>query len=251
MYDLDLRCQNCGGRSGAFFYYTKDGQYLLKTITSEEVSVLDSIIDEYTQRVTDKTPSTFARILGLYQIKVDIARSIYVILMENLSYHMDNPWKFDMKGSAIDRRVTFSSYNSIDNLSKDKVYKDIDFDKAIGSLGIQNSQMSEIIASIRLDTKLLKRHLIMDYSLFLMVTSGKSVKSTMVKQKNYVESGRYVIGVGIIDFLQAYNTRKKLENRYKTLKQNEGEAISAIPPRPYRKRFLAMMKAIFYPLSVN
>ena len=248
---MDKRCKNIGGSSGAFFYFTGDGEYIIKTLTSEEVSVFHSIIDEYTLRITDKIPSNFARILGLYQIKVNRARSIYVILMENLSSYMNDPWRFDMKGSAIDRRATERSYNGLDSLPNNKVYKDIDFSKAKIVFEIDDNEMTEMLNSIKLDTLLLEAHFIMDYSLLLIVAQNKSLRSTMIKRKNYVESGKYVIGIGIIDFLQAYNAKKKLENRYKTLKQNEGQQISAIPPTPYRERFLEMIKSIFFSQNVN
>lgn len=249
--DLDKRCQNVGGSSGAFFYFTSDGQYIIKTLTTEEASVLDSIIEEYTLRVTNESPSNLARVLGLYHITVNRSRVICVILMENLSSYMDNPLKFDMKGSAIDRRATASSYRGLESLPRNKVYKDIDFQKALISFGATDSEIAELLKSMKRDTKLLEKHLIMDYSLLLIIEKTKSVRATLMQRKNAIISENYVIVIGIIDFFQAYNAKKKLENRYKTLKKSEGGMISAIPPKPYRERFLRMIKTIFYSLNVN
>ena len=249
--NLETRCKNIGGSSGAFFYYTYDKQYILKTITSDELLAFDSIIEEYTERITSEVPSYIARILGLFKIKVNRANEVFVILMENLSSMLENPLVFDMKGSSSDRRATESVYRGLEDLPKMKVYKDSDFFSTISGFDISNSEAAEVMKAVKLDIEMLERHYIMDYSLLLLIEDVRYLKRSMIMQKNYLVSGRYVICFGIIDYLQAYNTKKKLENRYKSWKHNLRGTISAIPPKPYRKRFLQMVKSVFVVNAVN
>ena len=244
MKDLGSRCQNLGGNSGAFFYFTYDSQYVLKTITSDELLVLDSIIEEYTLRLTDESPSFFAKIFGVYKIKVNQSNSLYVILMENLVSAMDSPLVFDMKGSSSCRSSTRSRYCNLETMPKGKVYKDTDFFNSIMGIQISSADSTSMIESLRLDTLLLENNLVMDYSL-LIIISEKTGEKTEKIQRNQFLSGKYVVCIGVIDYLQAYNTKKKLENRYKTLKRGEEDNFSAIPPKPYRKRFLEMVANVF------
>ena len=66
IHDMDSRCKNIGGRSGAFFYYTANKQFILKTVNSHEITVLKSMINEYTERITSNLPSFITKILGAF-----------------------------------------------------------------------------------------------------------------------------------------------------------------------------------------
>lgn len=248
---LEERCKSIGGSSGAFFYFTYDGLYILKTITDDETLVLQCMLEEYTQRVTDEGPSFFARIFGMFKIKVGHANNITVILMENLSAVMENPLRFDLKGSSVDRSATETEYVGFDSLPKTKVYKDTDFFNSMLHITVANNEFSNLLKTIKSDSKLLEKYSIMDYSLLMLIEKTKSLQMSMIQRNNYVKSEDFLICVGIIDFLQTYNTKKKLENKYKNLKKHESAGISAIPPKPYRKRFIRMIKNLFTLTVVN
>lgn len=53
-----------------------------------------------------------------------------------------------------------------------------------------------------------------------------------------------IILMGLIDWLQPYNMRKKLEHGYKSVVQ-DSKGISVIEPRAYAKRFLSFMGTVF------
>ena len=55
------------------------------------------------------------------------------------------------------------------------------------------------------------------------------------------EDGMFIYHVGIIDYLQDFNIEKWGENKYKSL-ISDGNLISAVPPRPYCKRYFAFMQ---------
>jgi len=56
-------------------------------------------------------------------------------------------------------------------------------------------------------------------------------------------SSQEVYYIGIIDTLTEYNLKKITEHTFKKLLYNANE-ISAIPPRPYRQRFLKYVSSI-------
>lgn len=53
-----------------------------------------------------------------------------------------------------------------------------------------------------------------------------------------------VLYLGIIDILQAYNMRKKLEHKYKSLRFDP-MSISVIEPKLYSKRFISFLERVF------
>lgn len=53
-----------------------------------------------------------------------------------------------------------------------------------------------------------------------------------------------VLYLGIIDILQDYNMKKKVEHTYKSL-QFDPMSISAIEPKIYSKRFLNFLEKVF------
>lgn len=53
-----------------------------------------------------------------------------------------------------------------------------------------------------------------------------------------------VLFMGIIDILQEYNVKKKLEHAFKSLRYNPLE-ISVVEPKLYAKRFNNFLKTVF------
>jgi hypothetical protein len=56
------------------------------------------------------------------------------------------------------------------------------------------------------------------------------------------EDGRYIYHLGIIDYLQDFNFDKWGENKLKSIIA-DGKMISAVPPKPYCRRFFDFMQA--------
>lgn len=53
-----------------------------------------------------------------------------------------------------------------------------------------------------------------------------------------------VLYFGIIDILQEYNIKKKIEHAYKSL-QFDPLTISAVEPKLYSKRFISFLEGVF------
>lgn len=248
---LHARVKSSGGRSGAFFYFTADHEFIIKTITSEELVVLRSMIKDYCDHIISAEGSFLSRIFGIYKIKIDKTRTFRIILQENLTSRLSNPVLFDMKGSTTDRRVSAFTFKEINDMPRDVVYKDIDFAENVRYFTVSAEEQSNILTKLTRDTKLLKKYLIMDYSLLIMVEKVTSLKNTLIEKHFVATHNSYIVFIGIIDYLQTYNTKKKLENKYKKLKNHNTMQLSAISPKPYKKRFLGMARGVFRRENVN
>lgn len=101
------------GKSGSFFYYSANGQYLVKTISSTEYKFFRSILKNYYLHVRDYPSTLISRIYGLYKIRFSKKKGnkkfdIPFVIMNNL---FCTPKKidirYDLKGSLTGRRTVF------------------------------------------------------------------------------------------------------------------------------------------------
>ena len=58
------------GKSGAFFYYTADGKFMMKTVTRAEWKTLRSMLRSYYDHVKEQPGTFLMRIFGLHSIRV-------------------------------------------------------------------------------------------------------------------------------------------------------------------------------------
>lgn len=209
------------------------------------------MIKDYSNRVTSQPYSYLAKIFGAYKIKTEHSKPFRVILMENLSSRLETPLIFDMKGSKLDRRVTKTSYADADSMPRSKVYKDVDFFNVIHNFQLDGVELPDLMNCIKLDTNLLEKYSVMDYSLLLLLEERSFLKGSVVQGTNFFKFGKYLVFIGLIDFLQTFNMKKKIEQGYKVLKVSNADEVSAIAPKPYRKRFMKLVKQVFRIAKIN
>merc|ERR1719424_351036 len=58
------------GKSGAFFYYTADGKYMMKTVTPKEFQLLKGMLKPYYDYITQHIGTLICRFLGLHCLRV-------------------------------------------------------------------------------------------------------------------------------------------------------------------------------------
>ena len=58
------------GKSGAFFYYTADGKYMMKTVTPKEFILLRHILKGYYDHIKENPETLIVRFLGLHCLRV-------------------------------------------------------------------------------------------------------------------------------------------------------------------------------------
>lgn len=202
------------------------------------------MIKDYSARITSEPCSYLSKIFGAYKIKIENCSTVRVVLMENLLSRMENPIMFDLKGSKKNRKLSMTSYNDIDSMPRNRVYKDLDFIDIVTDIQLDSFEMPEVLESIELDTELLRKHKLMDYSLLMGLDDRPFLNSSMCKGNKVIKIGKYSIVIGIIDYFQAYNIKKKIEKGYKMIK-SKSEEVSVMSPEPYRTRFMNLMRAIF------
>jgi len=238
---LDQRTSNPGGRSGSFFYFTADKKYILKTITFQELRILRNSFGGYFDRIYSQE-SLICRMYGIFEFKVDQGDKFYVVLMENVLSHCENPIIFDLKGSLLDRQKFQETFSSLQCMPKNQVMKDLDFLNNIEKLNFTENSSTKILEILKKDTYTLQNLEIMDYSLLLAIDLSDSTSS----HSNYLFTTTDCLKVylAIIDFTQTFTYNKRLERSLKKFRSRKTLEISSVPPVPYRERFLEFAKSI-------
>ena len=57
------------GQSGSLFYYTKDRNYLLKTLPEREFVSLRSILKNYLDHLIENSDSLIAKFFGMFKLE--------------------------------------------------------------------------------------------------------------------------------------------------------------------------------------
>lgn len=163
--------------------------------------------------------------------------------MENLASKVPNPLIFDLKGSTRNRKVSINGFNSYEDMPKNIVYKDLDFIENIKSLPMSEESFQYLVKTVKKDIKILKKFKIMDYSLLVIIGKVSDLINTGIHRFVARSMDDLVVFIGIIDFLQCYNIKKKFENTCCQI--NNFDDPSCIAPKPYQKRFVEMIMNFF------
>jgi len=241
------------GKSGSFFVFSPDKRLIIKTVPKHEFESMQRLLPAYYRHLEKYPNSLLVRILGTYSMQL-VHTEVYVIFMANL-FTMPIDEKYDLKGSWVARTAEENS----------SVKKDNDFQKTIT---VGPDAADRILAQINVDTQLLAKHNIMDYSLLLGIQdplrrrdslknstaiSMDTLPTNIIVQLDAinersivpsVQGQRYYV-LGIIDTLQDYNFSKKVERFLKvSIKRNDAKGVSVIDPTSYQQRFIEKMGQI-------
>lgn len=103
MYNI---AEGKGGKSGEFFFFSYDNQYVLKTVTKDQYHFILENLEEFFDYYEKNPQTLLAKIYGLYTIKgEDIGREYDLILMKNVFGCQKKQVlrTYDIKGSKHDR----------------------------------------------------------------------------------------------------------------------------------------------------
>ena len=74
--------KNTGGNSGSFFYFTPDKRFIIKSLDSEEKSILiGPFLNDYCDNLTF---SLLSRIYGVFKLKIGNQYSVYLMIMGSI-----------------------------------------------------------------------------------------------------------------------------------------------------------------------
>lgn len=154
------------GKSGSFFYFTRDYRFIVKTVNKSEEKFLCKIAYQYYKYMGENEDTLLARFFGLHKVRLaPEQRYITVVVMENIFPNPDSvklQRKFDLKGSWVGRK----SLKSGQNVDKYKgTLKDLDLGEEKILIGREAKE--QLMEQLRKDVEFLTRCRIMDYSLLL------------------------------------------------------------------------------------
>ena len=159
------------GSSGSLLYYTRDGEFIVKTISRKEYKFLKKMLGEYFFYLKENPLSFLPKLLGCYVLKRKYKKNItniYFIVMSNVfatDNHID--LRFDLKGSTIGRSVLKGTKDdSIIFAKGDLALKDLDFNKNDERVYI-GAKRQIILDQIKKDIEFLYSINSNDYSLLL------------------------------------------------------------------------------------
>ncbi|KAI9888355.1 MAG: Phosphatidylinositol-4-phosphate 5-kinase [Vezdaea aestivalis] len=152
------------GKSGSFFYFSRDYKYIIKTIHHAEHKFLRKILRDYYEHVENNPDTLLSQFYGLHRVKIPYGRKIHFVVMNNLfPPHRDIHQTFDLKGSTIGR-----NYKEEDLVNNPRAtLKDLNWLRRDLTLEFGPTKKTLFVEQMERDVKLLQRLKIMDYSLLV------------------------------------------------------------------------------------
>lgn len=152
------------GKSGSFFYFSRDYKYIIKTIHHGEHKFLRRILRDYYNHVQENPNTLLSQFYGLHRVKIPYGRKVHFVVMNNLfPPHRDIHQTFDLKGSTIGRDF------KEDDLDKNPraTLKDLNWLRRDMRLEFGPTKKKAFVEQMARDVKLLQRLHIMDYSMLI------------------------------------------------------------------------------------
>ncbi|AOA60694.1 Phosphatidylinositol-4-phosphate 5-kinase [Komagataella phaffii CBS 7435] len=248
------------GKSGSFFYYSRDYKFIIKTIHHSEHRQLRRILPQYYNHIKENPKTLISQFYGLHRVKMPWGRNaglrkVHFIVMNNIfPPAKDIRSQYDLKGSLAGRITRTPTTNS--ELARTIVLKDQNWLKEEKTLKLGPQKAKDFLNQLRSDVDLLERLNIMDYSLLvgihyepnrlkknntpetLMSFEGRSELRATDYLNNDLDEVYYV---GVIDCLTNYSFFKKVETLWRSLSHKRAE-VSAVPPMEYGERFYQFVR---------
>jgi hypothetical protein len=180
------------GKSGSLFYYTRDGRFIVKTISKKEYKFLKKILTRYYYHLKNNPLSLLPKFLGCYKLIRKVKKkkyNIYFIVMINVfatANHIDK--RYDLKGSKIGRQVLKGTIEDKKILNQgDMALKDLDFERRKEKVFI-GKKKDLIIPILEKDADFLEEIGSNDYSLLLGIHNYQNkprISSPLPYQKSH------------------------------------------------------------------
>lgn len=150
------------GKSGSYFYYSRDFRFIIKTIRHSEHKLLRRILRQYYSHVKANPDTLISQIYGLHRVKISPGRKIHFLIMNNVFpalYQIHE--RYDLKGSMLGREYTPDPRKSI------VVYKDLDWLRKHKRIVLGHERRERLVKQLDIDVKFLEKVNVMDYSLLV------------------------------------------------------------------------------------
>ncbi|CDS01455.1 hypothetical protein [Sporisorium scitamineum] len=169
------------GKSGSFFYFSRDYRFIIKTIRHTEHKFLLRILKDYHEHVKANPHTLLSRFYGLHRVKLPHGRKIHFVIMNNLfPPHRDIHETYDLKGSSIGREYPEEKAAA----KSGAVLKDLNWLKRGREIELGPEKRALFEAQLRSDVALLQRLNIMDYSLLIGLHDIRRGNKDNLRQDN-------------------------------------------------------------------
>ncbi|KAI8339223.1 hypothetical protein BC941DRAFT_460672 [Chlamydoabsidia padenii] len=154
------------GKSGSFFYYSRDYRFIIKTIHHTEHKFMRKILKQYHDHVINNPNTLLCRYYGLHRVKLPRGRKIHFVVMGNVfPPNKDVHETYDLKGSTIGRLLPEEEIKR----NPSAVMKDLNWEARKRKLKLGPQKRGMFIKQLVRDVRLLVHLNIMDYSLLIGV----------------------------------------------------------------------------------
>jgi len=161
--DFNLLEFQSNSKSNQFFFFSHDGQFLIKTMSYQESLFLRNILPHYFQHCQQQPNTFLCKFLGMHRVKPRGKSTVYFLIMENVTYSdLKVHLAYDLKGCTYGRKT-----ESVDDDDSLPVLKDCNWleDKKALDLGKHKTRL--FMNQLKKDVAFLKNQNIMDYSLLI------------------------------------------------------------------------------------
>ncbi|XP_064797310.1 phosphatidylinositol 5-phosphate 4-kinase type-2 alpha-like isoform X2 [Oncorhynchus masou masou] len=205
------------GRTGARFHTTYDKQYVIKTITSEDVAEMHNILKKYHQFIVECHGNTLLpQFLGMYRLTVDGDETYMIVTRNIFSHRLPVYKKYDLKGSTVAReasdkekprppedapprpksnvqqrlqtlRIATRFYCAMKHVRDAKelpTYKDNDFINDGQKICIDDDNKKMFLEKLRKDVEFLAQLKLMDYSLLVGIHDVERAEQEEVESED-------------------------------------------------------------------
>ncbi|CAO3598578.1 unnamed protein product [Absidia cylindrospora] len=154
------------GKSGSFFYYSRDYRFIIKTIHHTEHKFMRKILKQYHDHVINNPNTLLCRYYGLHRVKLPRGRKIHFVVMGNVfPPNKDVHETYDLKGSTIGRLLPEDEIKR----NPSAVMKDLNWEARKRKLKLGPQKRGMFVKQLVRDVRLLVHLNIMDYSLLIGV----------------------------------------------------------------------------------
>ncbi|KAG6897010.1 hypothetical protein C0992_004721 [Termitomyces sp. T32_za158] len=152
------------GKSGSFFYFSRDYRFIIKTIHHAEHTYLLRILPTYYEHVKANPHTLLSRFYGLHRVKLPRGRKIHFVIMNNIfPPHRDIHETYDLKGSTVGREYPEEKAQQ----NPRAVLKDLNWIHRGRALELGPEKRALLAEQLRRDAAFLKQVNVMDYSLLV------------------------------------------------------------------------------------
>ncbi|KAJ6242951.1 phosphatidylinositol 5-phosphate 4-kinase [Anaeramoeba flamelloides] len=217
------------GKSGAFFFRSKDKRYVVKSIPKTDSQVLKQILPDYLEHLIKNPNSLINPIYGHYKLKTENVVEYYIIMANVFQSDLPIDQIYDLKGSTIGRENSTENENSNETnlqsgnngIQMEKVLKDNDLDEKI-EMSFKTKKL--FIKQLESDLDFLQKHKLMDYSLLLGIhhlNHEQNSKESIEKTINSIDENNQLNKTSRCNF----NTEQRKNDKNKEKKKNDNNDV--------------------------